>query len=266
MTLDPDPAATVLPAAAEPAPSTPPSGPLEPETGRAVPPATPGAESTVPDRLPDRAPFGFYRVLAAEQATRWGYTATLDEEALARYIRDRADSDENLRADVDAVWRLCRPMIEQARRERHEEDVRLHDAALAWAEKLARAIAAATGVDIGEHHGSNNPWARALEAVKALDPIESGVEAALGQAQEEVRRLTGELAWPRLEAGPGPAVKAVRVPSGGLFRAKDEEGYYWEGPGWPDVAWHTLRQWGPLTDATAEIETTSVAEGGGTGE
>lgn len=48
-----------------------------------------------------------YEALATEQAQRWGYTATLDDaESLAAYLRERA-ADENLRADVDVVWRLA---------------------------------------------------------------------------------------------------------------------------------------------------------------
>jgi len=44
------------------------------------------------------------------------------------------------------------------------------DDAEEWADRLARAIAAATGVDIGEHSNLNNPWGRALEAVGRFGP------------------------------------------------------------------------------------------------
>ncbi len=48
-----------------------------------------------------------YEALACDQAQRWSYAATLDDaESLAAYIRERA-ADENLRADVDVVWRLA---------------------------------------------------------------------------------------------------------------------------------------------------------------
>ena len=34
-----------------------------------------------------------------------------------------------------------------------------------WADKLANAIAAHTGDEIGEHSNLNNPWAKALELI-----------------------------------------------------------------------------------------------------
>lgn len=42
------------------------------------------------------------------------------------------------------------------------------DEAVEWADKLAGAIAAAAGVDIGEHSNLNEPWERALDAVPLL--------------------------------------------------------------------------------------------------
>jgi hypothetical protein len=47
-----------------------------------------------------------YEALAADRADRWGYTETLDPDDLAGYIRAQAD-DDNVRADVDTVWRLA---------------------------------------------------------------------------------------------------------------------------------------------------------------
>lgn len=60
--------------------------------------------------------------------------------------------------------------------------------------------------------------------------------------------------WPRLELGPGPEVRFVSTSRGQVFRALDDEGYYWNGPGWSNIDWRTLRGWGPLTDVTAEVE------------
>jgi hypothetical protein len=51
-------------------------------------------------------PLEVYQIVAADQARRWEYTDTLDPEALAAYIRERAE-DPNLRADVEAVWRYA---------------------------------------------------------------------------------------------------------------------------------------------------------------
>src|SRR5690348_13178124 len=55
------------------------------------------------------------------------------------------------------------------------------DAYLDWADKLARAIATAAGVDIGEHSNLNQPWERALGAVPLI------AAQALRQAVGEIR-------------------------------------------------------------------------------
>lgn len=44
----------------------------------------------------------------------------------------------------------------------------------AWADRLAEAIAQATGVDIGEHSNQNHPWANAIDAVQSLARQEPG--------------------------------------------------------------------------------------------
>jgi hypothetical protein len=49
-------------------------------------------------------------------------------------------------------------MITLAERDRAEE----------WASNLAGAISEMTGVDIGEHSNLNNPWANALDAIRAF--------------------------------------------------------------------------------------------------
>jgi hypothetical protein len=45
------------------------------------------------------------------------------------------------------------------------EEIELRDDYQEWADKLAYAIAAATGVDIGEHSNMNHPWQNALDAI-----------------------------------------------------------------------------------------------------
>lgn len=62
------------------------------------------------DKLPsadERILANLCRILAGEQAARWGYTETLDQEQLAAYIQERSE-DFNLRADVETVWRYSR--------------------------------------------------------------------------------------------------------------------------------------------------------------
>jgi hypothetical protein len=55
------------------------------------------------------------RALAEDQAARWGYTKTLDQQELAAFIRTQAE-DHNLRADVTLVWRHVGQMAEELRR------------------------------------------------------------------------------------------------------------------------------------------------------
>lgn len=47
------------------------------------------------------------------------------------------------------------------------------DSAEEWANKLAAAIAAHTGADIGEHSNMNCPWAEALEAIENARPAQT---------------------------------------------------------------------------------------------
>jgi hypothetical protein len=56
------------------------------------------------DRQAASAPSDVYRLVAAAQAQRWGYTKTLDAAELAAYIL-RQSEDHNVRSDADVVWR-----------------------------------------------------------------------------------------------------------------------------------------------------------------
>jgi hypothetical protein len=67
-------------------------------------PAVGPAGDVTPEML--APPLEVYQTLGADQAHRWGYDQTLDQEELAGYIRHRA-GDGNLRSDVDVVWRFA---------------------------------------------------------------------------------------------------------------------------------------------------------------
>lgn len=49
-----------------------------------------------------------------------------------------------------------------------QEAINQRDDAQDWADRLAEAIAAHFGEDIGEHSSLNNPWQNALESIPAL--------------------------------------------------------------------------------------------------
>jgi hypothetical protein len=72
-------------------------------------------DQTATEAPPWSPPDDLYRIVAANQAARWGYVRTLDQDALARYIHDQAD-DSNLRADVDAVWLYAWQRVDQSER------------------------------------------------------------------------------------------------------------------------------------------------------
>lgn len=76
-----------------------------------------------------------YRALAEAQARRWAYSESPDAETLAEYLDQRV-ADENLRVDVDVVWRLAvRHLAEPAEFDRNPE-------AIAWARaKIQREVA-----------------------------------------------------------------------------------------------------------------------------
>lgn len=48
--------------------------------------------------------------VASDRATRWGYRHTLTKESLARYLKEMAEKDEGLRADIA----VAAPSIEKA--------------------------------------------------------------------------------------------------------------------------------------------------------
>lgn len=81
------------------------------------------------------------------------------------------------------------------------------DEARRWADRLARAVSDAIGVDIGEHSNLNNPWGRALDAVKVLTPHWPGVHAdRIIRLAERVRALDGEPTGARPGGGPPGSV------------------------------------------------------------
>lgn len=76
-------------------------------------------------------------------------------QAVADRVPSLLDEVERLRDRLDGIERAETAILGE--RDRNEE----------WADKLAAAIAKHLGIDIGEHSNMNDPWANAIEALKA---------------------------------------------------------------------------------------------------
>jgi hypothetical protein len=99
--------------------------------------------------------------LRSEAGTLYGTAAAYMAEVVE--LRDaRKQRNEAL-----AALAGCRALLA-------EEDqavvdtIRERDHAEGWADRLAGAVSALMGVDIGEHSSAHNPWAVALDALQAL--------------------------------------------------------------------------------------------------
>lgn len=66
------------------------------------------------------------------------------------------------------------------------------DNAEEWANKLAAAIAAHTGADIGEHSNMNCPWAEALEAIENASPAQTEQQHVGWQFYQDGRWWNGD--------------------------------------------------------------------------
>lgn len=84
---------------------------------------------------------------------------TESEEAIKTRLRERVE------ATLKDVFLDGLKKGEAAERERSLALIDQRDAYHDWADKLAQAIAAHTGDEIGEHSSANNPWANALALI-----------------------------------------------------------------------------------------------------
>jgi len=96
----------------------------------------------------------------------------------------RSQQAERIRLDTDVAEAL-RTLEQSSRRKDREADklLRERDTAEEWADKLAEAIGAFFGEEIGEHSNLNNPWAVALELIEdaGLAAAKAKLEASLSK-------------------------------------------------------------------------------------
>jgi seryl-tRNA synthetase len=119
----------------------------------------------------------------------------INDSALdAQRERDRAISDmhhalasrEKYKAEVVSIHAQLATVtndLATASKER-DEAIDERDKAEEWADDLAEA----TG-DVGEHSNSNNPWARGIENIEALQARVATLEQELQEARRDTQRL-----------------------------------------------------------------------------
>lgn len=136
----------------------------------------------VPAELTDEAIDGLWSAMPGGPdgwLKQFGYRQFARSIARHVLVRVAASMAGAIRPTDDELW---------------EQTIGERDCYHEWADKLANAIAAHLGAEIGEHSNMNCPWAEALEVIEsaspALRPSEQAVrDQALGDAIEEVARV-----------------------------------------------------------------------------
>lgn len=179
---------------------------------------------------------------------RWSEVARERDEARAEVERLKGVV-EFLNAEAERVTDAlvkARDEIERLRSDLTEE-IGHREESDEWADRLASAIAAHLGVDIGEHSSANLPWQAALIALAETKPADPLV-----------------LSLPTVPGGP----RVFEVPTSprGVTRVGDSQGEVWaldsddglwhcDEQGWSPLPWRLLlADHGPLTDATPPRE------------